>query len=251
MIKPTGPTEFRDVSIVSDSFPVAEIEERILSVRTVGQGHPMTRTETNETLREFNRDPRGFWVGLVGILLLGTWTCLVLIEKRHPPKGGFTAVSSQAKSDSSPTADTVTHSTTADLSANKSSGSVTSVKSPLDGPKPTERFSKQNLVWTEITGGSTPSPVLVLSPKIGPLSDQVNQRESLSYQPNSVRTFRRKAPYQSHKSTGQLGVAEAKRRLLELWHRSLAKGEAPKSWAIFSRQNKSKKTVSTARKKEP
>ena len=211
----------------------------------------MTRPETNETHKEPDRDPRGFCVGLVGILLLATWTCLILIQKRHPPKGGFTAVTSQAKSGSSPTADTAAHSRTADLSVNKSSSAPTSVKSPFDGPKPTEHSSKGNLGWTEITGGSTPSPVLVLSPEISPLSDQVNQGESLPYQPNSVRTFRRKAPYQSPTSTGQLGAAEVKRRLLELWHRSLAKSETPKSWAIFSRQNRSKKTVGTVRKKKP
>ena len=76
----------------------------------------MTRPDSNETHTEPDRDPRGFCVGVVGILLIATWTCLVLIEKRHPPKGGFTGVTSQAKSDSLPTADTVTHSTTADLS---------------------------------------------------------------------------------------------------------------------------------------
>jgi hypothetical protein len=52
------------------------------------------------------------------------------------------------------------------------------VKSPFGGPKPTEPSSKENLGWMEITGGSTPSPVLVLSPKIGPLSDQVSAVES-------------------------------------------------------------------------
>jgi hypothetical protein len=59
----------------------------------------MTRPETNEIHKEPDRDPRGFCVGVVGILLIATWTCLVLIEKRHPPKGGFTAVSNQAKYD--------------------------------------------------------------------------------------------------------------------------------------------------------
>jgi hypothetical protein len=201
----------------------------------------MTRPETNETHKEPDRDSRGFWVGLVGILLLATWTCLVLIQKHHPPKGGFTGLASRAKSDSS-TADTSTHSTAADLSANKSSGAGTSVKSPFDGRKPTEHSSKQNLGWTEITGGSTPSSVLVLSPEISPPNGQANQGESLPYQPNSVRTFRRKAPHQGPKSTGHLGDAEVKRRLLELWHRSLAKSETPKSWALFSSQDKSKKT---------
>jgi hypothetical protein len=210
----------------------------------------MTRPETNETLREFDRDTRGFCVGLLGILFLAAWACLVLIQKRHPPKGGLTETTSLA--DSSPTADTATLFTRTELSANRSSGAVTSVKSPLADQRPTEPSPKESLGWTEIAGGSTPSPVLVLSPESSHLSDRANQRESLlSYQPNSARTFRRKAPYQSRRLASQLGDAEAKRRLLELWHRSLAKSETPKSWAIFSRPDKSKKAVSTARKREP
>jgi hypothetical protein len=40
----------------------------------------MTRPETNETHKEPDHDPRGFCVGLVVILLLATWTCLILIQ---------------------------------------------------------------------------------------------------------------------------------------------------------------------------
>ena len=67
-----------------------------------------------------------------------------------------------------------------------------------------------------------------------------NQDNALqaSYPPNSARTFRRKAPQQGHRSARQLADAEAKRRLLELWHRTLAKSENPKSWAILSRKDK-------------
>src|SRR6516164_8433363 len=69
-----------------------------------------------------------------------------------------------------------------------------------------------------------------------------------SHHPTPARTFRRKASYQSHSSARRLGDAEAKRRLIELWHRSLAKSEAPKRWAIFSRQDKRKKASTAARK---
>ena len=72
-----------------------------------------------------------------------------------------------------------------------------------------------------------------------------------SHHPTPARTFRRKASYQSHSSARRLGDAEAKRRLIELWHRSLAKSEAPKRWAIFSRQAKRKKASTAARKNEP
>jgi hypothetical protein len=63
------------------------------------------------------------------------------------------------------------------------------------------------------------------------------QREGLqaSYQPNSARTFRRKSSYRSHRSAPQLGDTEAKRRLLRLWHCSLATSKISESWTIFSR----------------
>jgi hypothetical protein len=75
-----------------------------------------------------------------------------------------------------------------------------------------------------------------------------SQRDALqsSYHPNSARTFRWKASYQSNRSARRLGDAEAKTRLIEPRQRSRAKSETPKT-----RQNKRKKAVSTARKKEP
>jgi hypothetical protein len=72
-----------------------------------------------------------------------------------------------------------------------------------------------------------------------------NQRDALqaSYQPNSAGTFRRKASHQSHRSVHQLGDAEAKRLLLELWHRSLAKTEKPLGWPTFSNLDERKKAA--------
>jgi hypothetical protein len=72
-----------------------------------------------------------------------------------------------------------------------------------------------------------------------------SQRDALqaSYQPNSAGTFRRKASHQSHRSVHQLGDAEAKRLLLELWHRSLAKTEKPLGWPTFSNLDERKKAA--------
>jgi len=177
-------------------------------------------------LRKFNRDTRSVAVGLWGILVLVAWADVVLTQKRHPPKGGLTKITSQAKSDSSPTAGTATRFTRTELSANRSSGAVTSIDSPLPDQTPAEHSPKETVGWTQIAVGSTPSPVLVLSPEISPPSAEPNRSESLlPYKPNSVRTSRRRAPYGSHWSARQLEDAEAKRRLLALWHRSLAKSD--------------------------
>ena len=177
-------------------------------------------------LRNFNCDTRSVAVGLWGILLLAAWACLVLMQAHRPPKSGLTETISQAKSDSSPTAEAATFFTKKELNTNGSPSAATSLKSLPADPKPTEPSSKESFGWAEIAGGSTPSPVLVLSPESSPTSAQPNGIESLlPYQPNSVPTTRRKAPSRTHRSARQLGDAEAKRRLLELWHRSLTKAD--------------------------
>jgi hypothetical protein len=185
--------------------------------------------QADNVLRKFNRDTHLVAVGLWGILLLGAWACLVLMQKHRPPKSGLTETISQAKSDSSPTAEADTFFTEKELNTNRSLGAETSVKSLPADPKATEPSSKESLGWAEIAGGSTPSPVLVLTPESSHPEDGPNERDSLSsYQPNSARIFRRTAPHQSPRSARQLGDAEAKRRLLELWHRSLAKSAGKK-----------------------
>ena len=171
----------------------------------------MNRPEAIETPRELDHHTRGFFVGLSGILFLAACACVILFQKHAHPKADLAEITSQAKSESSPTADVVTSFTRTELSANGSSGAVTSVKSPIDDR-------------TEIARGSTPSPVPVLMPESSHLSDRTNRRD----QPNSVQAFRRKAPYRrNHRSARQL--AEAKKHLLELWHRSLAKSETPQN----------------------
>jgi hypothetical protein len=151
----------------------------------------MTR-ETSGTPREFDRYIRGFFVGLSGVLFLVACVCAILFQKHTDPKTDLADRTSLAKSESSPIAGVVTPLTKTGLSQNGQA---------------------------EIVQESTPSPVAVLTPEN--LSDRVNQ----SGESNSVRTFRRKALYPNHRSVRQLTNAQAKRRLLELWHRSLAKSK--------------------------
>lgn len=185
--------------------------------------------QADNVFRNLNRDALTVAVGLWCILLLGAWACLVLMQEHRPPKSGLTETISQANSDSSPTAGADTFFTEKELNTNRSLGAETSVKSLPADPKPTEPSSKESLAWAEIAGGSTPSPVLVLSPESSHPENGPNEGDSLSsYLPNSARIFRPKAPNESPRSARQLADAEAKRRLLELWHRSLPKSAGKK-----------------------
>ena len=178
----------------------------------------MTR-ETSGTPREFDRYIRGFFVGLSGVLFLAACVCAILFQKHNDPKTDLADRTSLAKSESSPLAEVVIPLTKTGLSQNGSSGVLTWVKSPIDDQSPTDFSPKESLGQAEIVQESLPSPVAV--PESSPLNDRVNQ----TGESNSVRTFRGKALYPNYRSVGHLTNARAKRRLLELWHRSLAKSK--------------------------
>ena len=154
---------------------------------------------------------------------------------------------SQNKSGPSPIADASTLLRTKDLSANISTGAVSSITLPLIDWRSSGSSSKESLGRTETSGGSTSPLVLVLSPEISHSGDWANRSEwSPADQPDSARAIRGKAFFQSYRSAGQLGDTEVKKRLFELWHRSLAKSEKPQRWAIFWKLDKRKKAASTA-----
>src|SRR4029077_17646861 len=149
------------------------------------------------------------------------------------------------KSDPSPAAGTVIGFPKSESSTGRPSGAVTSIKSPLADQAPAERTPKEILGWTQIAADSTPSPVLALSPEISQSNNQLNQSESLlPHQPSFAQTIRRKASYRGQWSARQLRYAETKKRLLELWHRSLARSETHESWAMLSKQDKRRKATS-------
>jgi hypothetical protein len=198
----------------------------------------MTCRETREVLKEFDRDTRRLFVGLLGILFLAAWVCVTFFQERQPRKTDSAGITSQVKSESSPTAAAATR---ADLSANVSSGAVLSKGSA-------EGSIKGDLARSEPAEESTPSSLAVLSPETAPTPTALaNKSErSVASLPDVVRKIRGEAAFQSYRPFGQLGDAEVKKRLLELWHHSLASSEKTKNWAMFSKLDKKKKAVNTA-----
>jgi hypothetical protein len=206
----------------------------------------MTCPGVNEALSRFNRDTRWVAAGLLVFLLLAALAFEVLVQERRPMTAGLFERASQNNSGSSRTADASTLLRSTDLSANISTSAVTSVALPLVDQRSSESSSRESHGRTGTAGGSTPPPVLVLSPEITQTGARTNKSEwSLAHQPDSAPSIRGKTLYKRHRSAGQLGYAEVKRRLLELWHRSLAKSEKSQFWPIFSKLDKRKKAAST------
>jgi hypothetical protein len=107
---------------------------------------------------------------------------------------------------------------------------------------------KGDLARSEPAEESAPSSLAVLSPETAPTPTALaNKSErSVASLPDVVRKIRGEAVFQSYRPFGQLGDAEVKKRLLELWHHSLASSEKTKNWAMFSKLDKKKKAANTA-----
>jgi hypothetical protein len=198
----------------------------------------MIRPETVAALKRFDRDTGGLFVGLLGILALAAWACVTLPQERQPAKADVTEVTSQVKHDSSPTANTGAG---PDLSTHLTSATV-----PSEGPA--QDPSKGNLAESQPAKAPVPSSIAALSSgtSLSPTPLASKGERSVASRPDFVRTIRGKASYQSYRLPGQLGDSEVKRRLLELWHRSLAHSEKDKSWAMFSKLGKRKKAATNA-----
>jgi hypothetical protein len=174
----------------------------------------------NDVLRKFDRDTRWIAAGLLGSLLLAAMAFVVLVPERHTMTAGL---SERTKSGSWPTGDAATLFRSTDMIANMSTSGATPVTLPLVAPRSFESPSKESLERTETAGGLRPPPVPASRPEISHTSDRANRSQwSLSHQPDSSRSIRGKATYHDYGSAGQLGDAVVKKRLLELWHRSLA-----------------------------
>jgi hypothetical protein len=177
------------------------------------------RRETREKPREFDRHVRGFFVGLSGILFLTALACAFLFQKHTKAKAAFAEIASLAKSESSTSAEVVTPHTRTGLIHNGSWDVLSSTKSPLHDQNSNDFSAMETLERTEIVEGSTPSFIPGSTPKSSRLSDRMNPMGHS----NCVQTSRRKVSYPDQRAIRQRADAQTKKRLVELWHRSLAK----------------------------
>ena len=208
--KPESPQQFVFIDRESRELAAPAFQTREKSI-TSSSG-------AGGVLREFNRDTRWLAAGLLGTLLLAALP-FVFLRESHTVTAVLFERASQAESSSSSSENAATRFRSTDLNAGISTSAVTWVTLPLGEQRSSESSSKESLGRTGFSGGSAPSLVLALSPEINHSSALVNRREwSPAHQPNSVRAIRGKTRYARYRIAGHLGDAEAKKRLLELWH---------------------------------
>jgi hypothetical protein len=86
------------------------------------------------------------------------------------------------------------------------------------------------------------TPVLALTPETNRNDAQANPGSgTLALPKDSMRAMGLKARNASNRSSVASRTVDVKRRLIELWHQSLAKSEKSRSWTAFSNLNRGAK----------
>jgi hypothetical protein len=206
--------------------------------------------DTNDVLRKFNRDTALLVVLLLGGLISAALAFAVLIPEPHSKMSGLRRRASQAESALSLAPSTAELVKIVDSTANRSAIQLPLGKLTHVDQVSAENFSKESHAQTKAAAGSTPALVLVL-PEPHPSITTTNVSSLSPLQPKqSAHAIRGKAPYRRSKSSGALRDVDVKRRLIELWHQSLARTgkERARSWATFSKLETKKKAAFTVRK---
>jgi len=205
--------------------------------------------DMNDVVRRFNRDTASLVVWLLAGLIFAALVFAVLIPEPHSRMTGLQGRASQAESAPSLPADAAKLKVV-DSNVKRSANQVPLGTLTHVDQRSAENSFKESRAQTEAAAGSTPAPVLAL-PERRPSIATANVSSWSPPQPKqSAHAIRGKAPYRRGKSSDALRDIDVKKRLIQLWHQSLARTEKEKarSWAMFSKLETKKKAAFTVRK---
>jgi hypothetical protein len=205
--------------------------------------------DMNDVVRRFNRDTASLAVWLLAGLIFAALVFAVLIPEPHSRMTGLQGRASQAESAPSLPADAAKLKVV-DSNVKRSANQVPLGTLTHVDQRSAENSFKESRAQTEAAAGSTPAPLLVL-PEPRPSIATANVSSWSPPQPKqSANAIRGKAPYRRGISSGAPRDIDVKKRLIQLWHQSLARTEKEKarSWAMFSKLETKKKAAFTVRK---
>jgi hypothetical protein len=199
---------------------------------------------TSDMIRGFNRDTAWLATGVLGAII---FAALVLAVQEHqaakasPPEEAV-----QARSDRFLSANVITEGRVIAKSFNGklASGEGSGVDHAFNKTSLQEDPSSQ--IEPTGTGSHARS---AFAPEINRDDPQASSGSGiLARQDDSARTRGLKVRMEKNRSSLRFGAADVKRRLIELWHQSLAWGEKSRNWTAFSKLNSGleKKTAYTA-----
>jgi hypothetical protein len=184
---------------------------------------------TSDIIRSFNRDTAWLATGVLSALI---FAALVIAVKERQ------ANTTQAGCDPLPNASFATIESVVPKSSN-SNGTMNS-----------ESVSSVDHVFTEASLQEIPASQMepaASTPISAPAFTPQKNRDA--HGQDSRQALAPKASHASNRSSGSSRYVGVKRRLIELWHQSLAKSEKSRSWTAFSNLNSGarRKAAYTAR----
>jgi hypothetical protein len=205
-----------------------EESKRLPAPALASKAYTVTLSEASETIRRFNRDTRWLAMGVLSVLVCAVFLLAVLVQERKPKASDLRMVN-----------------------ANSSNGfKVTGLKGKSSGDKTTSgQASSLDQARTEISpeknsspqmeaAVSTPTPALGFAPEISHTKARLNTFSWMPVIRQTARVIGPKIRNVNSRSSVGFGTANVKRRLIELWHKSLAQSEKSRSWTAFSNLNK-------------
>jgi hypothetical protein len=199
---------------------------------------------TSDIIKGFNRDTGWLATGVLGSVV---FAALVLaVQEYHPTNVNPTGESVQAGSDRLLNANVVTVGSVVAKSSNDkmASGQGSAVDQAFNKTSPQVDPSSQIE-----PAGAFPAPVFGFTPEVNRDDRRADSDSAiLARRQDSARAIEPKARNVSNRSLVTFRYVGVKRRLIELWHQSLATGGKARSWMAFSNLNRGarKKAAYTA-----
>jgi hypothetical protein len=201
--------------------------------------HSLALPDTNDVIRGFNRDTAWLATSMVGALVFAALMLAVLLQDRHPKAVDLTEKAVQAGRDLLLNANSAALFKGVGLKGKNSSSEITSGQTGDVDLAFTEILPKENPSSQMKAAASSPTPVLAFMPEINHINAQANASLlSPAHWQDSVRVIRLKIHNLRYRSSVVLRSVDVKKRLIELWHQSLARTEKSRSWTAFSNLNR-------------
>ena len=188
---------------------------------------------TSDVIKGFNRDTACLATGVLGAII---FAALVLaVQEHNPTKVNPTEEAVQAGSDRLPNANFATLGSVVAMSSNDKMASG-------EGNGVDHAFNKTSPEYDSFShterAGSAPTPVFAFAPEINRDDTPGNSGSgTLVHRQDSSGVRGLKVRKEKNRSSPSFGTVEVKRRLIELWHQSLARGEKSRNWTAFSKLN--------------
>ena len=197
------------------------------------QENSVALPRTSDMLKRFNRDTGWVATAVLSTVIFAALVLAVQVQERHQKRHDLTQEARQVRRDFLLNANPATRFTGVGLDVKTSVGKMTLEHASSVDHAPTEISPEENSSSQPEAAASTPIASTLETNRINA------QTKTSSWSPvigqDSARVIPPKIRKVRDRSSGSSRYVGVKRRLIELWHQSLAKNPNSRGWTAFSK----------------